>query len=348
MVDTYRKKWREINLLARAYLELQRSRVAFDLRIQKLEESELVEEGLYLKIDKVKKDKKTGNIRRSTVYQPIDKTKKTANAIAELLKKLKEENEIYKILLSHKLRIKKQETDLIDDAKNIFQTTGVWEWCLRTRGLGPIAALTFMGYINPTKTPTVANLWSQCGLTPGSKFRRGEQGHSSPIIKSRIWLIAGNTIKAADPYYSQIYRSKKAYFMERPDLLNQKEGENKIKGWQAKMHNYALRVLMKILVSHAYEIIMKEYRESGGRVNAEIMGKLSKEQKRHIVYAKNYVPHRNLLPIKSDDDEDNKEVLDDFDKTNTRLLKRLIDMWNDPADEDHERYYEFLKHAELS
>lgn len=341
--------WREINLLARAYLELQRSRVAFDLRIQKLEESELVEEGLYLKIDTEKVDKKTNKKKRSTVYKPVDKTKGTQKKIAEFLLKLKEENTIYQILLTHKTRIKKQETDLIEDAKAIFQNTGVWDWCLGTRGLGPVASLTFMGYINPAKTPTLGNLWSMCGLTPGSKFRRGEQGHSSPIVKARIWLIAGNTIKAQDPYYSQIYNLKKNYFMHRPDLLAQKEGPGKIKGWQGKMHNYALRVLMKILVSHAYELIMKEYRNSGGKIDSQVAEKLTKEQKKHIVYAKNYVPHRNLLPIRPDDLEEQGRILDSFEATNDRLLKRLQEMWDDPNDtENHEKYFEFLKHAELS
>ena len=39
--------WRELNLLARSYLDLQQTRVALELRCQRLEESELVKEGLY-------------------------------------------------------------------------------------------------------------------------------------------------------------------------------------------------------------------------------------------------------------------------------------------------------------
>lgn len=340
--------WREINLLARAYLELQRSRVAFDLRIQKLEESELVREGLYLKIDTVKVDKKTETSKRSTVYKPIDSTKETKNKIDEFLKKLKENNDIYKILLTHKKRIKKQETDLIEDAKYIFQTTGVWDWCLRTRGLGPVAALTFMGYLNPAKTPTLANLWSLCGLTPGSKMKRGQQGHSSPIIKARIWLIAGNTIKASDPYYSKIYNLKKEYFSNRPDHLVQKEGPQKIKGWKGKMHSYGLRVLMKILVSHAYEIIMREYRESGGKIESELTKNLTAEQRKHIIYSKNYTPHRNLLPVKPEDISEQRRVLEGYAQTNARLLARLTELWNDSTDTtEHKRYFEFLKHAEI-
>ena len=44
MDDDY---WRELNLLARSYLDLQQTRVALELRCQRLEESELVKEGLY-------------------------------------------------------------------------------------------------------------------------------------------------------------------------------------------------------------------------------------------------------------------------------------------------------------
>src|SRR5215510_6418467 len=244
--------WRDINLLAKAYLELQRSRVAFDLRSQKLEEARLVEEGLYLKIDKVEEDPDTGEKKRRTKYKPVDDTEETKEAIKDFKKYLRETNYIYQLLIAHRDRLKKQEEDMLKDASEIFQSSALWDWCERVKGLGPVAALTFMGYMNPAYTPTLGNFWSKAGLTPGSRLKRGVQGKSNPQIRARIWMVAKNVIMAQDTYYSSIYNLKKEYFMNRPDLVDQKAGPNKIKGWQGKMDKYAKRVLMKMLTSHAY------------------------------------------------------------------------------------------------
>jgi hypothetical protein len=340
-------KWREINLLAKAYLELQRSRVAFDLRVQKLEESQLVIEGLYLKTDKTEKDNESGKTIRRTTYSPIDSDDTTKYKIAEFLKHLRETNEIYSLLVTHKLRLKKQEMDMIKDAAHIFESSALWDWCLRVKGLGPVAALTFMGYMNPAYTPTLGNFWSKAGLTPGSKLRRGVQGHSSPIIKARIWMVSNNTIMAKDPYYSQAYRLKKEYFSNRPDLLDQKEGEHKIKGWKGKMHAYALRFLMKLLTAHAYEILMTEFYAGGGQLDPSVKEGLTEDQMRHVVYAKNYVPHRNLLPVKPEDPFEQTRALESFNDKNVQLLMRLQRMWDDPDDVlvGRFKYFEFLKHA---
>jgi hypothetical protein len=341
------ERWKEINLLAKAYLELQRSRVAFDLRVQKLEESQLVLEGLYIKIDKTEKDDETGKVIRRTTYKIIDSSDETKQKVKHFLKHLHETNHIYQILIAHRDRMHKQEKDMISDAADIFETSEVWAWCQRTKGLGPVAALTWMGYMNPAYTPTLANFWSKAGLTPGSKLKRGVQGHSSPIIKARIWMVTNNTIMARDPYYSRIYQLKKEYFASRPDLVDQSEGPNKIKGWKGKIHRYSLRFLMKILTSHAYEILMKEFYDGGGRLDPEVEKKLKPEQLRHVVYAKNYVPHRNLLPIKPEDEFDAQIALTSFEKKNMLLLEILRQKWDDEDDAEngHVKYYEFLRHA---
>jgi hypothetical protein len=341
------ERWKEINLLAKAYLELQRSRVGFDLRTQKLEESQLVMEGLYLKIDTTQKDEETGKKVRRTTYKPIDSSDETKKKIKEFLKHLRETNHIYQILIAHKDRMHKQEKDMIADAADIFEKSALWEWCLRVKGLGPVAALTFMGYMNPAYTPTLGNFWSKAGLTPGSKLKRGEQGHSNPQIRGRIWMVSNNTIMAKDPYYSKIYALKKEYLSNRPDLLEQKEGPNKIRGWKGKMHKQAFRVLMKMLTSHAYEILMTEFYAQGGKLDPEVEKELKPEQLRHVVYAKNYVPHRNLLPVKPEDPFKQELALNSYKEKNEKLLKVLWEKWNDPEDaaNGHVKYFEFLRHA---
>lgn len=339
------ERWNEINLLAKAYLELQRSRVAFDLRVQKLEESQLVLEGLYIKIDKTDKDEETGKVVRRTTYKIVDTEPQTKKKVKEFLKNLHETNHIYQLLVVHKDRLHKQEKDMVADAADIFEKSALWEWCLRVKGLGPVAALTFMGYMNPAKTPTLGHFWSKAGLTPHSKLRRGVQGHSSPIIRARIWMVSNNTIMARDPYYKRIYELKKEYLSNRPDLVDQKEGTNKIRGWKGKMHKQAFRVLMKMLTSHAYEILMKEFYAQGGKLDPEVEKQLKPDQLRHVIYAKNYVPHRNLLPIKPEDPFKQELALKSYKEKNEKLLQVLWEKWNDPEDEGHVKYFEFLRHA---
>lgn len=328
-------------------MELQRSRVAFDLRVQKLEESQLVQEGLYLKLDTTEKDERTGKTVRRTTYKIVDNTVATKKKVKEFLKTLRETNKIYQILISHRDRLHKQEKDMLADASDIFETSNVWEWCLRTRGLGPVAALTFMGYMNPAKTPTLGHFWSKAGLTPNSRLRRGEQGHSNPLIRARIWMVSNNTILAQDTYYYQIYALKKDYYRKRPDLVDKKEGPNKIKGWNGMTANYALRFLMKMLTSHAYEILMKEFYDGGGKLDPTVRKELKPYQRKHIIYAKNYVPHRNLLPIKPTDPIKEKHTLHAFNMNNEKLLKVLQKKWDDKEDaaNGHAEYFEFLRHA---
>lgn len=326
-------------------MELQRSRVAFDLRVQKLEESQLVQEGLYVKLDTTEKDERSGKMVRRTTYKIVNTSAETKKNVKVFLKDLRETNNIYKILLAHMERLHKQEKDMVADAADIFEKSKLWEWCLRVRGLGPVAGLTFMGYMNPAKTPTLGHFWSKAGLTPGSRLRRGEQGHSNPLIRARIWMVSNNTILATDSYYYQIYVLKKEYYRKRPDLVDLKDGPNKIRGWNGMTSNYALRFLMKILTSHAYEILMKEFYDTGGKLDPIVRKQLKPYQRKHVVYAKNYVPHRNPLPIKPTDTIKEKLALNEFKKNNEKLIKVLQEKWDDPTDQDHSNYHEFLRHA---
>lgn len=329
------KLWREMNVLARTYSELQRARVAFGHRILKFEESELVEAGLMKFTKEEKKDTVRNRIIKGVRYEPIDDTEETEDKIREHLARLKETSYIYGKLLENEKKLEKQENDMLKDAASVFESSQIWFWCDRTRGLGQKAALTFLGYINPERSPTLGNIWSMIGLTPDSRLKKGEQGHSNPLVKGMIYVIAQNIIRAQDPYYYRIYALKKQYYYQRPDLLDQKEGPNKIRGWKGKINNYSMRILMKILVSHAYEIIMKEYNDTV-------------DKHRNKFYESNKARHRNMLPIKPESEEEQEKVLESFEKTNERLIQRLEEMWNDKEDENHIRYYEYMRNAELT
>ena len=104
-----RNTWREINLLARAHLELQRPRVGFALRIHKLEESELLRAGLVVAMKSEVINEKTGIKSRAVEYKPVDTTEKGKKEIKTFLEQLRENNQIHHILKVHEKRLKKQE-----------------------------------------------------------------------------------------------------------------------------------------------------------------------------------------------------------------------------------------------
>jgi hypothetical protein len=152
-----------------------------------------------------------------------------------------------------------------------------------------------------------------------------------------IYNIATNIIRSQDPYYYRIYALKKQYYYQRPDLLDQKEGANKIRGWKGKINNYSIRILMKILVSHAYEIMMQEYTSTN-----------STEWRKQKFHESNKVRHWNMLPIRPESEEEQKRILESFEKTNERLIQRLQEMWDNPEDKEHIKYFEFMRNAELT
>lgn len=312
--------WKEINLLARAYLELQRSRVGFVHRVLKLEDSELLRIGLLKEVTTTIKG------RRSTKYEPLDKEQITLDKIAAMRKHIAETSRIHQILTAHKIRIQEQEKQMVKDAIGIFETMLVWQWCLIVKGLGPVAGLTLTGYINPERTPTFSNCASMFGITPGSKLVRGQQAKFVPLLRARLFVLATNVMKQKDPYYYAIYRIKKDYLSRRPDLVAKKDNK---KGWKATIHRMALRSLMKMILSHAYELIITEYRATEWSDNKK------------YVYAKNYRRHGPELPPKQK--EMNPRILEEFEEFLNSQLQELEKLWNDPTDTDHERYFRFLK-----
>ena len=102
---------------------------------------------------------------------------------------------------------------MLRDAEEMFAKSELWAWCERTRGLGPVAALTFMGYINPEKCATAGKFWAYCGYVPGAKMKSGERGNYNPELKGRFYVITRNVVMAQDPYYVALLNAKKQYYL---------------------------------------------------------------------------------------------------------------------------------------
>ena len=319
--------WKILNQIARSYLDLQKTRVAMELRCQKLEEQELINNDLAKEQITIETDDDTGNeIRTRKIIlakgEDEEEQKEIEKQIDETLTNFKENNEAYKLLLSHKDRLHKQEKDLLKEATGLFDATRLWQWCESVKGLGPVAGMTFVSAINPEKAKTVANMWSYLGLTPNQLMRKGKQSNFNPQLKGRfLGVICQNIIRANDPYYSAVYRIKKDYYRERPDLLASKK-----KGFNAHTDKMSKRILAKLLVSHAFELLQRD---------------------RGVDFEPIANSHRNPIPIKPSELDDQKIVLERYTKNHAILIEKLKALWV-AGDKDKDKYFDFLQHADFS
>jgi len=247
--------WEEMNLLARSYLDLQQTRVGCEHRVMKL-----LQEG---------------------ASEPIKKMSYAlARKMLAALEKKKELSEILKILSALRETLHGQEKGLLKDARGIFKDTTLWDWCKRVRGLGPVAAMTFLGFIDPYVCTSAGKLWAYTGFIPGAKMTSGEKSTWSPHLKGRFWLLCRNVVMARDPYYVPLYQAKKDYYLTQRGYAKYIEDPKscpkyaeclkRLKGKASRLgktmkkppckghaDNLAKRWLVKLLQSHALEIIRK-------------------------------------------------------------------------------------------
>lgn len=166
-----------------------------------------------------------------------------------------------------------KEKESLKKAYSLFSEHPLWDWCQAVKGLGPVAALTFLGYINPYVATTASKVWKYAGLVPTrpKKFNRRFKGRV-------MGVIVKNIILKKDSYYYPLYIGKKQYYLvDRgmqgyiddpstcPDYKKcvtrnyeaaRRQGRKpKRPSCRAHADNRAKRVLGKLLCSHALEIM---------------------------------------------------------------------------------------------
>jgi hypothetical protein len=245
-LQTHTVDWILMNLIGKSYLDVLQNKVSCGHRIDKLEYQELTNLGL----TEITKTNDQGDMKEWRVKPGYENQ---AKKVVEDLK----ETRGYKIMATHKRNLEGQQKSLLKDSMELVGPTDVWQWCERVKGLGPVAAMTFLAYINPEKCPSAAQFYSYVGLIPKARLKKGERGHFNPEIKGRLVFCCGNTIMHTDPYYYELYKIKKDYYKERPDTG--KMLEDKVKGVPAKVNARARMWLTKLIISHAIEIIRKSH-----------------------------------------------------------------------------------------
>ena len=152
------------------------------------------------------------------------------------------------------------------------------------RGMGPVAAIAFLAFINPFEASTAGRAKAYLGLYPGARLRRGSRASWNPRGRGRVRLIARGVIMAKDAYYRPLYEAKKRYYLENPRVEGTGPGAvrwppfkeiledpSKCPKYEAcagrigrgrppcraHLDNMARRWLASLLVSHAAELMKR-------------------------------------------------------------------------------------------
>lgn len=152
----------------------------------------------------------------SRCYLDIQQLRTAAGARLRMLRKEKAPPETMAIMLAHYRHLIAEERAFLKEHAAEIEFDPLWEWCEATKGLGHVAALTFMGFINPEIATTAGKAKAYLGLFPGARLRSGEKAAWNPHGKGRVWFVVQNVIRARDSYYPPLYRAKKIYYMEQP------------------------------------------------------------------------------------------------------------------------------------
>jgi len=256
------------------------------------------------------------------------KLKKVKDEIKLGLNELSTRSQTFKRFNERFKDLEKLEKNILGDGEEVFGDTKLWEWCTRTRGLGPVAALTFLSNIDVFTSPTVGHCWSNFGLIPGKTLKRGESTNFNPHVRARILgVICNNIIRSGDEYYVGVYHVKKEYHRARPDLIAKQDSEPK--SWDMHMHRMSYRVLAKLLVSHAYQLIKADL----GVGTEEIL-------------------HRNPIPPKPLDKVTQEKILDVYARNHKLMLGKLQPLWEKyqqtKEQTDFEAYDSELKHPTIT
>lgn len=248
--------WLEISIICKGYLERQKFRVGEESRIQKLKFHALKTRMDLVDVLETDDDGKV------TKWE-INKDKE------EEAEKFLEEHVYntfaYKCIYESALSTRRDEKLALKNAMELVKLSSVWDWCNNTKGLGEVAGMTFLAFINPEKCTTSGKTKAILGLRPGGTLKKGTRAAYNPHAKGRFSLLTRNVIMQSDIYYSELYRIKKEYYTLRPDLVDEIDDEKEWKtthdkgtGIHKKIDAKARMWVTQLLASHATELIQRE------------------------------------------------------------------------------------------
>lgn len=94
----------------------------------------------------------------------------------------------------------------------------VGQWMNRQMGIGPIISAGLLAHIDITKAPTVGHIYSFAGVSPHSKWNKGEKRPWNAKLKNIVWKIGQSFVKVSnkeEAIYGRIYKERKLEEIQR-------------------------------------------------------------------------------------------------------------------------------------
>ena len=151
-------------------------------------------------------------------------------------------------------------------------------WFSLVKGIGKENIAKIVGLVDIEKAQTASALWSFAGFAPdkttGKSMRRtpGEKLHYNSQLRSMCWRVANSLLRAKGKYY-EYYLSSKERLEDRmisegrqvvPAIKLPKENGKKVENEsyisEGHIHNMALRLMIKLFLSHLW----LEWRQGAG------------------------------------------------------------------------------------
>ena len=141
------------------------------------------------------------------------------------------------------------EGELDDDIRNLIHGDELVEYMTEVKGVGEILSAKVISMIDIERADTVSALWRYAGygVINGEREKpiKGEKLHYNKRLKSTCYLIGSSFLKSNSPY-RQIYDNAKEYYeINRTDWT------------KLHRHNAAMRKMIKVWLSHLWEVWRK-------------------------------------------------------------------------------------------
>lgn len=141
-------------------------------------------------------------------------------------------------------RFDELESELDRDIKEVVIDHVMYKQLTCVKGIGPMMAAKLLALIEIDRCSTISALWRYAGLAVinGKAERpvKGERLHYSKRMKSLLYNIAGQMLKAQSPYVDIYYEWKEHYKLNRSDWTKN------------HCHLAAIRKMNRIFLEHLW------------------------------------------------------------------------------------------------
>ena len=142
------------------------------------------------------------------------------------------------------------ETQITNHITKLVKAKPIYKRASKIKGVGPMMAAYLIAFIDIEKADTVSALWRYAGygVVNGEREKpvKGEKLHYNARLKTGMYLLAGQFLKANSPYARVYEEAKPKYALAHPDWT------------KLHCHLAAQRKMIKLFLSHLWEVWRKQ------------------------------------------------------------------------------------------